>query len=229
MRVRVWIAIFGTILLSCQVYAEEPLSLKSQKDKLSYIIGIDFGRNLKNQPVELDPQIIARGIRDAFSGSKALLSDEEIRETMSNFQKEMMAKQQAIAEKNKKQGEAFLDEDKKKNGIVVLPSGLQYKVMKPGAGRKPKASDRVTVHYRGALIDGREFFNSYLLGQPETLSLKEVIPGLAEALSLMQEGSKWLLFIPPNLGYGDRGAGSQIGPNAALIFEVELISIQEKK
>ncbi len=229
MRVRVWIALLGTILLSCQVYAEEPLSLKSQKDKLSYIIGIDFGRNLKNQTVELDPQIIARGIRDAFSGSKALLSDEEIRETMSNFQKEMMAKQQAIAEKNKKQGEAFLDEDKKKNGIVVLPSGLQYKVMKPGAGRKPKASDRVTVHYRGALIDGREFYNSYLLGQAETLSLKEVIPGLAEALSLMQEGSKWLLFIPPNLGYGDRGAGSQIGPNAALIFEVELISIQEKK
>ncbi len=229
MRLKLLIAILGMVFLSGYVYAEDSLALKSQKEKMSYIIGVDFGRNLKGQPVEVDPEIVARGMRDAFSGGKLLLTEQEIRETMTNFQKEMIAKQQALAQKNKKEGEAFLSEDKKKNGIVALPSGLQYKVIKAGTGRKPKPADSVTVHYRGALIDGREFFNSYLMGQPETLNLKEAIPGLAEALGLMQEGAKWLVFVPPNLAYGDRGAGSQIGPNAALIFEVELISVQEKK
>ncbi len=229
MRLRWIILALAATQLSGPLWAQEALILKNQKEKMSYIIGVDFGRNLKAQPLEVDPEMVARGMKDAFSGSKLLLTEEQVREAMSSFQRDMISKQQAIAEKNKKDGEAFLAEDKKKNGIITLPTGLEYKVIKTGAGRRPKAGDTVTVHYRGALIDGREFYNSYLLGQPETLTIKDVIPGLAEALLLMQEGSKWLLFLPPSLAYGDRGAGNQIGPNASLIFEVELISIQEKK
>jgi len=138
----------------------------------------------------------------------------------------MLAKLQEHTAKNKKEADAFLAGDKKKEGIVVLSSGLQYKVIKPGIGRKPKPTDKVSVHYRARLIDGREFSDTYLLGQPEILTVKEVVPGLAEALTLMQEGARWLLFIPPELGYGERGAGNQIGPNASLIFDVELLSIQ---
>jgi FKBP-type peptidyl-prolyl cis-trans isomerase FklB len=205
------------------------MTLKSQKEKVSYMTGVDIGRNLRMQSADIDPDILARGIKDAFSAGKLLLTEQEIRETMTVFQKEMIARQQTLAEKNKKEAEAFLVVDKKKEGIVPLPSGLQYKVIKPGVGRKPKLSDTVVVHYRATLINGTEFSNSYLRGQPEILKLKEVIPGLAEALTLMQEGAKWLLYIPPNLGYGELGAGSQIGPNASLIFDVELLSIQENK
>jgi FKBP-type peptidyl-prolyl cis-trans isomerase FklB len=152
---------------------------------------------------------------------------------MAAFQKEMMAKQQELAkrlgEKNKKEGEAFLSENRKKEGIKALPSGLQYKVVKAGTGKKPKSTDTVTTHYRGTLIDGTEFDSSYRRGQPASFPVSGVIPGWTEALQLMEEGAKWQLFIPPNLAYGERGAGSQIGPNATLIFEIELISIQEKK
>jgi FKBP-type peptidyl-prolyl cis-trans isomerase FklB len=152
---------------------------------------------------------------------------------MAAFQKEMMAKQQELAkrlgEKNKKEGEAFLSENRKKEGIKALPSGLQYKVVKAGTGKKPKSTDTVTTHYRGTLIDGTEFDSSYRRGQPASFPVSGVIAGWTEALQLMEEGAKWQLFIPPNLAYGERGAGSQIGPNATLIFEIELISIQEKK
>ncbi len=229
MRLR-WIVIFsGSVLLTSQLHAEQTLTLKNQKEKVSYILGMDIGKNLKTQSLDIDPDILARGVKDAFLGGKPLLTEQEILETMTLFQKEMMARQQALIEKNKKEGEAFLAVDKKKEGIVTLPSGLQYKVIRPGIGRKPKSLDTVTVHYRATLIDGTEFYNSYLRGQPETLKVNEVIPGLMEALTLMQEGGKWLLLIPPSLGYGERGAGGQIGPNSTLIFEIELISIQENK
>ena len=226
MKLRWIVVVAGCILLEGQLDAQQPLTLKSQKDKVSYIMGVDIGKGLKMQSADIDPDIVAKGIKDGFSAGKLLLTDKEILETMTAFQKEMLGKQQEHTAQNKKEAEAFLAGDRKKEGIVVLPSGLQYKVIKPGIGRKPKPTDKVSVHYRASLIDGREFSNSYLLGQPEILTVKEVIPGLAEALTLMQEGARWLLFIPPELGYGERGAGSQIGPNASLIFDVELLSIQ---
>ena len=217
------------MLLVNRVPAEEKLMLKSEKEKMSYIIGMDVGKNLKTQPVDIDLNIVIRGIKDAFLAGKPLLTEQEVQETIAVFQKEMIEKQQALTEKTKKEREAFLGGDKKKEGIVTLPSGLQYKVIKRGIGRKPKLTDRVTVHYRSTLIDGTELYNSYLRGQPETLAIKDALPGLMEALPLMQEGAKWLLFIPPELAYGERGGGDAIGPNAALIFEIELISILENK
>ena len=168
-----------------------------------------------------------------FLAGRVLLTEQEIREITTAFQKEMMAKQEELnkklGEKNKKEGEVFLAENKKKEGVKTLPSGLQYKVIKAGTGKKPKLTDTVTTNYRGTLIDGTEFDSSYRRGQPASFPVNGVIPGWTEALQLMEEGAKWQLFVPPNLAYGDRGAGRQIGPNATLIFEVELISIQEKK
>jgi FKBP-type peptidyl-prolyl cis-trans isomerase FklB len=196
---------------------------------MSYIIGMDIGTNLKKQSIDIDPAFLARGIKDALAGGKPLLTEQEIQETMGIFQKEMMAKQQAMANKNKKEGEAFLNENKKKEGIKTLPSGLQYKVIKEGTGKKPKLTDTVTAHYRGTLIDGTEFDTSYKRGQPANFQVSGVIPGWTEALQLMGEGAKWQLYVPTNLAYGERGGGGLIGPNATLIFEVELISVQEKK
>src|SRR3989338_270904 len=159
-----------------------------------------------------------------------LKSEKEVQETMMAFQNEMKTKQaehaKVLGGKNKKEGEAFLAENKKKEGVKTTASGLQYKVIKNGNGKKPKATDTVTVHYKGTLIDGTEFDSSYKRGEPTSFPVNQVIAGWTEALQLMNVGSKWQLFIPANLGYGDRGAGPQIGPNAAFIFEVELISLK---
>jgi FKBP-type peptidyl-prolyl cis-trans isomerase FklB len=225
-----WIVILlGGVLWVSQVGAEEKLILKSQKEKMSYIIGMDVGRSLKTQPMDIDLDIFFKAIRDIVSGEKPLLSEEEVRETMARLQKEIMENQQALVEKSKKQGEAFLVENKKKEGIMTLPSGLQYKVIRPGAGRKPKSSDTVTIHYRATLTDGTEFDNSYRRGEPQSLPVKDFIRGLGEALTLMQEGARWLLSIPPDLAYGESGVEGRIGPNTTLIFEVELLSIQDGK
>ena len=216
------VVVLGIVLLVSQVSAQEKTDLRNQKEKMSYIIGMDIGNNLKKQSVEIDPNILAKGIRDALAGGKPLLTEQDIRETMVAFQKDMAAK-------HKKDGEAFLAENKKKDGVKALPSGLQYKVIKKGSGKKPTSSDTVTTNYRGTLIDGTEFDSSYRRGQPATFPVKGVIPGWTEALQLMEVGSKWQLFIPSNLAYGERGAAPSIGPNATLIFEIELVSIQEKK
>ena len=216
------IVVLGIVFWVSYVNAQENLVLKSQKDKVSYIIGMDIGTNLKKQSIDIDSNILAKGVKDALSGGKPLLTEQEIQETMIAFQKEVM-------EKQKKRGEAFLAENKNKEGVKTLPSGLQYKVIKAGTGKTPKLNNTVTTHYRGTLIDGTEFDSSYKRGQPVSFPVSGVIPGWTEALQLMQEGAKWQLFIPPNLGYGERGAGGVIGPNATLIFEMELISIQEKK
>ena len=221
MRLRV-IIVLGILFLVSQLNAQEKPVLKNQKEKVSYIIGMDIGSNLKRQSIDVDPNILTKGVQDALSGAKPLLSNEEIQETMVAFQKEMM-------EKQKQRGEAFLSENKKKEGVKTLPSGLQYKVIKAGTGRKPKLNNTVTINYRGTLIDGTEFDSSYRHGQPATFPVSGVIPGWTEALQLMEEGAKWQFFIPPNLAYGERGAGGLIGPNATLIFEVELISVQENK
>jgi FKBP-type peptidyl-prolyl cis-trans isomerase FklB len=211
------------------VNAQETPVLKNQKEKVSYIIGMDIGNNLKRQSIDIEPAALARGIKDALAGGKPLLDEQEIQETMALFQKDMKAKQQEVANKNKKEGEAFLAENKKKEGVKTLPSGLQYKVIREGTGKKPKLADAVTAHYRGTLIDGTEFDSSYKRGQPASFAVSGVIPGWTEALQLMGEGAKWQLFVPSNLAYGERGAGAVIGPGATLIFEVELISVQEKK
>jgi FKBP-type peptidyl-prolyl cis-trans isomerase len=222
-----------TLFLAGQIGAQETPVLKDQKDKVSYSIGMEIGRNMKRQSVDVNPEFLSRGVKDAFSDGKPLMTDEEMKEALTAFQKEMMVKQQELAkivgEKNQKEGEAFLAENKKKEGVITLPSGLQYKVIKAGSGNKPKATDTVSVHYQGTLINGTEFDSSYRRGQPVSFPVNGVIPGWTEALQLMEAGAKWQIVIPPNLAYGDRGAGPQIGPNATLIFEIELISIQEPK
>lgn len=225
-----FIAIVGLGLLSVSVYAADKSDLKTQKDKVSYSIGLDIGRNLKDQSIEVDPKLLSQGIQDAISG-KHLLTDEEIQKVMATFQQEMQAKVAAqakvIGDKNLKEGNAFLDENKKKKEVVTLPSGLQYKIITAGKGKKPKATDTVVTHYRGTLIDGTEFDSSHKRGEPASFPVEGVIPGWTEALQLMPVGSKWQLVVPPSLAYGPRGAGQAIGPNATLVFEVELLSIQE--
>lgn len=225
-------AVLGIVLLACQVNAGENLVLKDQKDKVSYSIGMNIGNNLKKQSIDVNPDVLAQGIKDALSGSKALMTEQEVNETIMAFQKEMSAKQierlKELGEKNKKEGEAFLAENKKKEGIITLPSGLQYKVINEGTGETPELTDVVTVNYRGTLIDGTEFDSSYRRGQPATFPVNAVIAGWAEALQLMKVGSKWQLFIPSDLAYGEHGAGRDIGPNATLIFDVELLSIKKE-
>jgi len=227
-----WIVVLVIGLLSSFAMAEEKLVLKNQKEKVSYLLGTDIGKNLKKQDLDIEPDLLARGIKDGLAGAKGPLSDQEVNEIMSAFQKEMTAKYEEnmkkLTEKNKKEGEAFLAENKKKPGVKTTPSGLQYKVIKAGTGKKPKLTDTVTTHYRGTLLNGTEFDSSYRREKPASFPVNGVIPGWTEALQLMEEGAKWQLFIPPNLAYGERGAGREIGPNSTLIFEVELISIQEK-
>jgi FKBP-type peptidyl-prolyl cis-trans isomerase FklB len=224
-------AVLSLILLVSQVSAEEKLVLKEQKDKISYSIGMNIGNNLKKQSIDVNPDALVSGIKDAISGGKALMTEQEVNDTLMAFQKEMAAKQaerlKELGEKNKKEGEAFLADNKKKEGVITLPSGLQYKIIKEGTGETPKLTDTVTTNYRGTLIDGTEFDSSYRREQPATFPIKGVIAGWTEALQLMKVGSKWQVFIPSNLAYGERGAGRDIGPNATLIFEVELLSIKE--
>jgi len=211
---------------------QTPLALKTQKDKFSYALGMNLGANLHKQSVPVDPNIMARGLKDALAGGKTLLTEEEARATITAVQNDMREKQQAkmqqTGDANKKEGEAFLTDNKSKEGVVALPSGLQYKVLKEGNGAKPTATDSVVCNYRGTLINGTEFDSSSKHGGPATFPVNGVIKGWTEALQLMPVGSKWQLFVPADLAYGDRGAGGDIGPNAALIFEVELVSIQNK-
>jgi len=210
---------------------ETNITFKDQKEKVSYIIGLDVGKRLKSQSIDVDSDIFMKGLKDALEDAKPAMTDEEIREVMTAFNQEMKKKHdeevKKQAEKNKKEGEAFLEANKKKEGVVTLPSGLQYKIIKEGDGPTPKDNETVTVNYRGKLLDGTEFDSSYKRGQPATFSVKGVIPGWTEALQLMKVGSKWELFVPAKLAYGERGAGNVIGPDAALIFEVELLSVKE--
>jgi len=229
MRLR-WVAAVAALFLAGSVGAADAPKLSEQKEKVSYSIGMDIGNNLKRQSIEIDPDILAQGVKDAMSGGQTLLTSEEARETLTALQKDLMAKAQErknqAAEKNKQEGEAYLAENKKKEGVVTLPSGLQYRVVKAGDGPSPKETDTVETNYRGSLIDGTEFDSSYKRGQTAVFPVKGVIPGWTEALQLMKVGGKWQLFVPPELAYGERGTGP-IGPNATLIFDVELVSIQE--
>jgi len=208
------------------------LTLKTQKDKLSYALGMNLGSNLHKEKVEVDPAIVLRGLKDALAAGKMLLTEDEARATLTQLQTEVRSKQQekmkVAGELNKKEGVEFLAANKSKEGVVILPSGLQYKILTEGTGPKPTASDTVVCNYRGTLISGAEFDSSYKRGQPASFPVNGVIKGWTEALQRMPVGSKWQLFVPAELGYGDRGAGADIGPGATLIFEVELLSIQGK-
>jgi FKBP-type peptidyl-prolyl cis-trans isomerase FklB len=209
------------------------LTLKTQKEKASYAIGLNIGKSMRKDSVDVDPAILMRGMKDGLAGAKPLLTDDEAKATMVALQADLRKKQEekmlVQGEANKKEGETFLADNKTKDGVVTLPSGLQYKILKEGTGPKPAATDTVVCNYKGTLLDNTEFDSSYKRGQPATFPVSGVIKGWTEALQLMPVGSKWQLFIPSDLAYGARGGpGGGIGPNATLVFEVELMSIQPK-
>jgi FKBP-type peptidyl-prolyl cis-trans isomerase FklB len=230
MKKRLAMAMCAAVALSGAAFAADAPELKGEKEKLSYSIGMDIGGNLRRGSLDVDPDLLAKGFKDSYGGEKTLLTEEEARQTLKTAQKALMAKKaeetQKLSEKNKADGEKFLAENAKKPGVKSLPSGLQYKEIVPGKGKNPQVTDTVTVHYKGTLIDGTEFDSSYKRGEPVSFPVSGVIAGWTEALQLMKEGAKWQLFIPPSLAYGDRGAGRDIGPNATLLFEVELISVK---
>jgi FKBP-type peptidyl-prolyl cis-trans isomerase FklB len=218
-----FILIFAAFLLTLPLFAQEKSPpLKDQKDKVSYSIGLNIGSNLGRQNVEINPEALTAGVKDAIAG-KPQLTQDQIKEVMTAFEKDMQQKQKAAGEKSAAEGKTFLEENKKKEGVKTTASGLQYKVIKEGTGAPPKATDTVTVNYRGTLIDGKEFDSSYKRGQPATFPLNGVIKGWTEGLQLMKTGSKYQLFVPPDLAYGERTVGPDLAPNSTLIFEVELL------
>ena len=219
-----------TLVFCFAALAQDKTTLKDAKDKVSYSIGLDIGSTLKKQKIDINPDALSAGLRDALSGAKPQMTDEQVKETMTTFSKELSDKQQAASreagQKNTVEGEKFLAENKTKPGVKTTASGLQYKVLKEGAGASPKETDTVVTHYRGTLIDGTEFDSSYKRNEPATFPVNGVIRGWSEALQLMKKGGKYQLFVPSSLAYGPRGAGQEIGPNATLTFEVELLDIK---
>jgi FKBP-type peptidyl-prolyl cis-trans isomerase FklB len=223
-------SITGMILLAGQAQAEEPSQFTTRKDKVSYVIGVDQVKNFKRQGVDVDLELVIRGMRDAASGAKLSIGESEGQKILADYSIELKAKQaqlkKELAEKNKKEGAAFLAENSKKAGVVTTASGLQYKVIKAGKGKSPVDAAAVTVKYRGTLIDGTEFDSSDFLGYPLTFYVKDsIIAGWSEALKLMSAGAKWQVYVPSGLGYGEKGAGRDIGPNATLIYDIELIAV----
>lgn len=204
-------------------------SLKTDADKLNYAVGVEIGKNVKRNGLPLNDAIFMKGIHDGAEEAEPLLTEEEMREAKTNHskaQREQRKKEREEAgKKNKEEGEKFLAENKTKEGVVTTESGLQYKIITEGKGEKPAETDRVKVNYKGTLIDGTEFDSSYKRGKPASFSVNRVVKGWTEALQLMPVGSKWQVFIPSDLGYGERGAGAKIGPNSVLIFEMELVEI----
>ena len=220
----------AAVLVASLGLAQDKQELKDQKDKASYGIGLELGNSLKKGKVDVNTDVLVKGLKDALSGAKPLLTEEQVKETMTALQKEMMDKQAAAnkeaGEKNKAAGEKFLAENKTKEGVKTTASGLQYKVLKEGAGNPPKETDMVITNYKGTLLDGTEFDSSYKRNEPATFPVNRVIKGWTEALLLMKPGSKYQLFIPSNLAYGERAVGKDIGPDSTLIFEVELVGIK---
>ena len=222
--VKKWLVALGLGLMAVSAVAQDAApALKDQKEKLSYAIGADIGNSLRRGGFEIDAATLAKGVSDAMAGGKLLLTEEEVKATLQAAQQEA---RQRVTVKMKADGESYLAANKSKEGVVTLPSGLQYKILTAGTGKKPTLDDTVVCHYRGTLVDGTEFDSSYKRNQPATFPVKGVIKGWTEALQLMPNGSKWQLVIPSSLGYGDNGNGPIPG-NATLIFEVELVSIKE--
>jgi FKBP-type peptidyl-prolyl cis-trans isomerase len=225
---------------SASASAESNQSLKDEKDKLSYSVGVDIGRTIQRLNVDLNQGPLTQGILDVLGNRPMALSDDELQQRLQAFQQKLAQKQEealaqkqqdmkASAEKNKVEGKKFLDDNAKKDGVTTLPDGLQYKVIKQGTGAKPKATDVVEVNYRGTFIDGKEFDSSEKNGGPVSFPVNEVIKGWSEALTLMPIGSKWQLFIPSELAYGDEGEGEDIQPGSTLVFDVELLSIKKEE
>lgn len=217
-------------LLVTGAKAQDKPDLTNPQQKTSYAIGVNVASSLKALDVTIDAKAVAAGIADTLS-NKPALNEQEVQDALMNLQKDVMAKRETKmkvdAEKNLKEGEAFLAENKKKEGVKTTASGLQYKVLKSGTGATPKKDDTVKVHYEGKLIDGKVFDSSIKRGEPVSFQVDGVIPGWTEALQLMKVGDKWQLFIPSKLAYGENGAGPDIGPNSTLIFEVELLGIEK--
>jgi FKBP-type peptidyl-prolyl cis-trans isomerase FklB len=216
-----------------QPQGKSPPALKDLRAKASYAIGLNIGKSLKQDGVDPDLEAFAKGLADATSGAKPLLTPAEMKDVMAAFQRELAAAQSARrkvqSDKNQKEGAAFLSANKKKEGVKTTASGLQYKVLRDGAGKTPKISDTVKAHYRGTLLDGTEFDSSYARGEPTPFQVGGVIPGWTEALQLMKVGSKWQIFVPSNLAYDADGSGPDIGPHATLVFEIELVGIEGSK
>jgi FKBP-type peptidyl-prolyl cis-trans isomerase len=212
--------------------AKEAPAFPNLQDRFSYALGMNLGTQLHRQSVEVDPNLVLQGLKDSMSGGKTKMTEEEVRAAFTEMQGIMAKKQQeqmaAVGAANKKEGETFLAANKSKPGVVTLPSGLQYKILTAGTGPKPTPTDSVVCNYKGTLINGKEFDSSYKRGQPATFPVTGVIKGWTEALQLMPVGSKWELYVPSDLAYGDQQRGPDITPNSTLIFEVELLSIQEK-
>ena len=219
------------VALSTVVFAADAIVLKTDEDKLSYSIGADLGKNFKRQNITVNSGILAEGFKNAMGDGTLQMNDDQIKEVLTKFQKDLMAKRSVefnkIAEDNKAKGEAFLKDNKAKPGVVTLPSGLQYKIIKAGTGARPNKEDTVTVEYTGHLIDGKVFDSTQKTGKPATFKVSQVIPGWVEAIQLMPIGSTWEVYIPSNLAYGPRSIGSDIGPNETLVFNIHLVSAEK--
>jgi FKBP-type peptidyl-prolyl cis-trans isomerase len=232
-----WGTALAVLLLATQAIADEPPALKTRKEKESYAAGVDVARSIKRQKVEVDPDLFMKGVKDGLSGNTLLMSVDDIDKTLSAFRIELRQRlqesrknqtqaQKVAAANNRKAGEAFLAGNAKKDGVVTTPSGLQYRILTAGDGRKPADADTVECRYRGTLVDGSEVDRSDPAGKPSTVKVSEAPPGLREALKRMPAGSKWQLFVPPALAYGAQGDGRRVGPDATLLYELELIAVQ---
>jgi FKBP-type peptidyl-prolyl cis-trans isomerase FklB len=230
---RVIIVLAAALFAACSTSGERR-TLETREQKLSYAFGMEAGNNLRSYSLNVDPELLLRGLEDALAGGETLLTEAEVRTLIADLRRELSRKAtdadvrraaDELAGRNRKASEAFLAENSREPDVIVLDSGLQYRVLREGEGPKPSADDAVMVHYRGMLVDGTEFDSSYRRGQPATFRVDGVIKGWAEALQRMPTGSRWQIVIPPELAYGARGAGQTIGPESALVFEVELLAI----
>lgn len=229
MKKLTWMTVLGIGLLANQASADQAQVLKTQKDVVSYSVGLQTGRNFKKDDIDIDSSLFIRGLKDGMTGGKALLSEKDLRKAMNEVLGEVRRKaainRRIAAEANRKEGDAFLAANQAKEGVTTLASGLQYTVLKPGDGNKPAAADTVEVNYRGTLLNGTEF-DASADGKPATLKVASLIQGWQEALKMMPVGSRWRIVIPPQLAYGERGAGQDIGPNQTLVFDVELVAVK---
>ncbi len=216
------------LLVSANICLAQQARLITEKDRISYSIGLNIGKNFKAQSLDIDSKTMMKGIEDGFKGNKSLMTDQEMAKTMNDLRTKMMEAKKKQMAAMAVDGEKFLAKNKKRKGVVTLPSGLQYEITRAGKGAKPKLEDTVVTNYHGTLINGDVFDSSYQRGKPATFPVKGVIAGWTEALQLMKTGAKWKLFVPSNLAYGARGAGGKIGPNATLVFDIELLEIKSK-
>jgi FKBP-type peptidyl-prolyl cis-trans isomerase FklB len=231
MKIKLLAAAVMGLAMSTAMAAPTAAPLSTDTDKLSYSIGADLGKNFKTQGIDINPAALAQGMQDGMGTAPLALTEQQMKDVLNRFQKDLMTKRTADfnkkADENKTKGEAFLAANKSKPGVVVLPSGLQYKIITAGTGAKPGKSDTVTVEYTGTLINGTVFDSTDKAGKPATFQVSQVIPGWTEALQLMPSGSTWEVYVPASLAYGSRSVGGPIGPNEALIFKIHLITVKK--